>query len=94
MKHEEILKLGWVDRHPNSINKNNPTFIFEAKGFDYHIMSVAFNYEGNFHLVMIQCVPEKTESNEWENSETHFYGQIKEVSELKDIMRFIGVIEY
>lgn len=96
MNYDEVISLGWKDRHPGSArNTNTKTFFFEAPGFDYHIMSVTFGVienDGFFDQIMINCVPEKTTVNEWENSETHFYGQIKTKHELELVMQFIGII--
>lgn len=98
MNYDEVISLGWKDRHPGSArNTNTKTFFFEAPGFDYHIMSVTFGViedDGFFDQIMINCVPEKTTVNEWENSETHFYGQIKTKHELELVMQFIGIIKY
>ena len=91
MNIKEIEDLGW---HKDSEDGLNFTFTFAAKGFDYHIMSVSLNFEGDFSLVMIKCLPEKTKSNIWENSETNFYGQLKHIDDLNNVMRFIGIIEY
>jgi len=91
MTYEEAISLGWKDRD-NDPSHN--TFVFEAEGFDYHIMSIHFNYQDDFDLVMIKCVPEKTTHNIWENSECHFYGQLKTKQELYLVMQLVGVIEY
>lgn len=92
MTYDEVIELGWKDRWPKRKGKSY-TFVFESPGYDYHIMSVSFDMDG-FEIVMINCVPEKTDHNEWENSECHFYGELKTKDELHLIMRLIGIIEY
>lgn len=97
MTYEDVVSLGWVDRYPNSKRENSSTFVYEAEGFDYHIMSVHFGMEeddGIFDLVIINCVPKDIESNEWENSETHFYGQLKTKQELDIVMQLVGITKY
>ena len=97
MTYEEVIALGWQDRHPNSKSTSTRDFIFEAgEGFDYHIMSIGFGCgdDDTFDVVMINCVPEKTVCNVWENSETHFYGELKKKEELDLVMQFIGVTKY
>lgn len=96
MNYEDVISLGWKNRHPNSKNETTKTFVFEAEGFDYHIMSVSFGCgnDTSFDLIMINCVSKDTDHNEWENSETHFYGEIKTKEELSLIMQFIGIVAY
>ena len=97
MTYNEVIGLGWKDRHPESKNNLMKDFVYEAEGFDYHIISVCFNQQeddGVFELVMINCVPEKTNCNVWGDSETHFYGQIKTPQELDLIMQFLGIKKY
>jgi hypothetical protein len=96
MTYADIIALGWKDRWPEKKAKKDKhtTFVFEAPGYDYHIMSVHLNHEDDFHLVMIKCVPEGTKVNEWENSECHFYGDLKTKEELEKVMMFLGIIEY
>lgn len=97
MEYNDVISLGWKDRHPDSKRENSATFVYEADGFDYHIMSVHFGIEeedGVFDTVMINCVPKDTESNEWENSETHFYGDVKTKEELDLVMQLIGITKY
>lgn len=94
MTYNEIISLGWKDRHPGSNKKEYATFIYEAEGFDYHIMSVTFGVGRGFDSVLIKCVPKETVSNEWENSETHFYGNLKTKEELDLVMQLVGITHY
>jgi len=97
MTYEDIVSLGWKDIHQKQDRTNHATFVYEAAGFDYHIMSAAFNVQeddGVFTTVMINCVPENQHSNIWENSETHFYGDLKTKQELYLVMQFLGIVKY
>jgi hypothetical protein len=96
MTYDDIIALGWKDRFPgkDSHKERNLDFVFENPGYDYHIMSVFLNYRGDMHQVMINCVPEKTDHNEWGNSECHFYGNLKTKEELEKVMMYLGIIEY
>ena len=58
-----------------------------------YIMTILFNYENDFHLIMIKD-KEGIFCNIWEDSPTLFYGLLKTSDELKNIMRYIGVIDY
>lgn len=98
MTHKEVLSLGWKNRHRFLKNTRNVTYSFkEGEEYDYWIMSVVFNKEyedGRFDGVMINLVPKDTECNEWENSETHFYGDLKTKEELHIVMRLLSIIKY
>jgi len=96
MTNEEIIALGWKEMHPGSKGDNMKSFIYEAEGFDFHIMSVGFGMgeDTTFDVIMINCVPKDTTCNIWENSETHFYGDLKKKEELDLVMQFIGVTKY
>ena len=94
MTYDEIISLGWKDRHTRRGRDKVNTFVFEAPGYDYHIMSAILNYEEGLDQLMIKCVPEETKSNEWENSECHFYGLVKTSTELEKLMMQLGIIEY
>ncbi len=96
MEYADVISLGWEDRNPENKNEHTKTFIYEADGFDYHIMSVGFGCgdDTSFDLIMINCVPQETVSNIWENSETHFYGEIKTKQELDITMQLVGVTQY
>lgn len=97
MTYEDVISLGWKNRYPTSKIRKSGSFVYEAEGYDYHIMSVAFGIEeddGVFEQVMIKCVPKETKCNVWENSETHFYGQLKTKEELDLVMQLVGVTKY
>lgn len=81
LSNESILALGWDKRHSNY-----------AQGT--HLMVPIFDYGGSgLCLVLIEDT-DGAVSNLWENSETVFYGLIKTAEDLKNIMRFTGIIEY
>ncbi len=89
MDHNKVIALGWRPRHKNFDTKDRNI----QYGLEEYIMSVLFNYEDDFHLVSIKDA-EGVNVNVWENSEQLFYGMIKTDSDLKNIMRFVGIIEY
>lgn len=94
--YEDVLELGWKPRHEKGTRENFPDFEFPEPGYDYHIMAihmVGFE-EDKGQLVTINCVPEETAFNEWENSDCHFFGWIKTKEDLRRVMGFVGVIEY
>jgi len=98
--YDEVLALGWNDRHPNSNRPKdlilNNTFVFPSEeGFDYHIMGIyKYSEDEDLFVLHIKSVPEDTQSNEWENSECHFYGFIRSAIDLQMVMQMIEVVEY
>lgn len=98
MTYGDVISLGWEDRWPGKKPKKEmKSFVFHSPGYDYHIMSVCFDMEednGIYDHIMINCVPENTKKNEWENSECHFYGYVKTKEELSLVMQFVGIINY
>lgn len=86
MDHISVISLGWECRYKE--NGNHQQYVFG----DF-IMAVLFNYEEDFHLVTIKNA-EGINVNKWENSDPVFHGMIKTDLDLKDIMRFGGIIEY
>jgi hypothetical protein len=95
--YNDIIELGWNDRHPNSDRpKNlicNKTFVFPSEeGYDYYIMGIyKYSDDEDIYLTQIKCVPESTDHNEWENSECHFYGYLQTKEELKVVMRQLEI---
>lgn len=97
MTYEDIISIGWEDRGNKNLNDRMLDFIYPSKYSDYHIMSVCLGIEeedGIFDSVFIKCVNKDTYCNIWENSETHFYGQLKTKEELYLIMQFLGIVKY
>ena len=89
MNHIQVIELGWTTKHKN-FNRNENHIQYRIND---SIMAVLFNYYDDFHLVSIKDA-EGVNVNVWENSDQLFYGMIKTDSELKDIMRFTGIIDY
>ena len=58
-------------------------------------MSVGFGcgQDKSFDTVMINCVQEGCVKNIWEDSEIHFYGQMKTDKELDIVMQLIGITD-
>jgi hypothetical protein len=98
MTYEDIISLGWKDRHPSDTDKKHSTFVYESlKGFDYHIMSAHLGMEeddGIYDMISIGSVPEKCHTNIWDNSDVCFNGWLKTKDELNLVMQFVGVIKY
>lgn len=92
--YEEVIALGWIDRHGDGKPEPNNTFRIEEE-HGRHIMMIWFKPdEDGLHTCMLKWADEDVKVNEWENSDPAFYGLIKTVEDLKNIMRYCGVIEY
>jgi hypothetical protein len=89
MEHAEVKELGWKQRSSST----DGTYVHNQYTFDEYLMAVLFDYEEGFDFVFIKDTDNVT-VNVWENSDTVFFGMIKTDSDLKDVMRFTGIIEY
>lgn len=96
MTYEEIYELGWlyedVNRPCGAVKKQNETFYINEDG-ERWIMATYLDRYGNYNLT-IKLVDEKVDHNEWENSDTYFYGRIKSKCDLDLIMQMVGIKDY
>lgn len=94
MTPEDVISLGWKERHNDSWKDPTQTFFYPTEPqYDQFIMSVSFVKKEMRHTVMINLVPHDCTFNEWENSETHFYGRLETKDDLLMIMKFLDIIE-
>lgn len=96
MTYEHLYELGWKyeynDKPIGKIHKQNESFYIKEDKCRW-IMGLYFTGKDDYS-VMINWVDETVTFNEWENSDTHFYGNIKTKEDLQTVMRFLGIIEY
>lgn len=95
MTYAEIISLGWQNDDLNRKEDNNKNFTIQEE-HGYWLMGIFMktDEEGFHNMTSINWVDGKVKVNRWENCETNFYGNIKTVEDLKNIMRYVGVIEY
>lgn len=95
MTYEDVYELGWKyeykDKPKGIIKMGNECFFIEEDKCRW-IMGLYLEKRGTYN-VMINYVDEKVDHNEWENSETNFYGSIRDKDDLSLIMRFIHINE-
>lgn len=94
MTYKDVLSLGWKHQDHLRLVKDDPTqtFFYPADPqHDHYIMSVSFVKKEKRHTVMIKLVPHDCKFNEWENSETEFYGRIETKEDLALLMKFLDV---
>lgn len=90
---DDILSLGWKDRHPGNMGKTQ-TYRYDEEECHY-LMSFHVKGENDgTHAIMINYVDKDVTVNEWETSETWFYGHLKAKEDLKNIMRYLSIIDY
>ena len=94
MTYEQVIELGWADRYPKE-KQGQRTFKIVEEGGKW-ILGICFKLdeEGFHNMVIVGWIDKEVKSNMWENMETNFYGSIKTQEDLKNIMRYVGVIEY
>ena len=95
MTYEDLKELGWMyewkDEPFGKIHMQSEGFFIKEEECRW-IMSIYLTREDDY-LVMIKYVDKSVTFNEWENSECHFYGNIKTKEDLKMIMRFLAIID-
>lgn len=95
MTYEDIYELGWKYKYKNPpigiIQMGNESFIIYENECRW-IMGLYLESEGTYS-VMINYVDASVDHNEWENSDTHFYGSIRNKEDLDLIMKFIHIKE-
>lgn len=93
MTHENIIELGWINRHKKT-KQSLQTFFYKTEYGGKWIMAIFKPETNGLHQTTIKFVDDEVNHNEWENSECHFYGYLKTKEDLIMIMRFVGIIEY
>lgn len=88
----DIISLGWKDRHPGQDDKTK-TYRYDADGYHYIMSFHVKGDEDGTHQVMINYVDGAIDHNEWENSETWFYGHLTTQVDLKNVMQYLSIID-
>jgi hypothetical protein len=98
MIYEDLYERGWQDRDTKQIiygpiKKQVETFSLTDEVGNEWIMGF-FLFDDDLYQAMINVVDEDCDYNEWENSETRFYGFLKTKEDLRTIMRFVDILGY
>lgn len=89
--YEEVISLGWIDKWDKGPQPNNH-FYFPQEGGK---SMMAFHFkpdEYGGHVTMIVWVDDDVNVNDWENGDHRFYGSLKTLEDLKNIMKYCWVI--